>query len=205
MNTSTTDLNVLEAKVREEYTRDGSLEFLMGFGIMLAGIMVGRRPLGPFPAFLPIFVIILSRAWKKHITYPRLGYAEFNAALRAEKKRTIFLVILAAVALAILAALSYSEAAFSDRKGSLPYANLLIGGFVGLFFLAFAVYRKVTALYVIAALLIVSAIAVQMGLFAFEDALVLAGFVLMAVGVVRLVLFIRTHPRLEGTGFHDGE
>lgn len=176
----------------------------MGFGIFVAGIMVGQHHIGSFAAFLPIFVIVLSRAWKKHVTYPRLGYAEFSAALRAEKKRTIFLVILAAVALAILAALSYSEAAFSDKKGELPYANLIIGGFVALFFLAFAIYRKAMALYAIAGLMIVAAIAVHFGLFSFENALVLAGFVLMAVGTVRVIRFVHTHPRLEESEAHDG-
>jgi hypothetical protein len=203
MSTDAKDLNALEAKVREEYTRDGSLEFLMGFGITVAGLMVGRHHIGSFAAFVPIFVIMLSRAWKKTITYPRLGYAEFSAALRAEKKRTIFLVILAAAALAILAALSYSEAAFSERKGSLPYANLMIGGFIALFFLAFAIYRKATALYIIAGLMIAAALAVHFRLFSFEDALVFAGCVLMAVGVVRVVRFIRSHPRLEESESHD--
>ena len=196
-----TELSRLEEKVYREYNRDGALESLGGIGFITAGaFLLGGRH-GFSAGLLPILILLLGRAWKKRITYPRLGYAEFSAARQAEKKKLVVLVLLTVAAVVILAAIGHlaAKAAFADKDlMGLPHANLILGGLLVLFVLAIAVFRRAGSLYPVAIVFAALVVASDQGYLELENAIFWTGMVSLLIGIARLIRFLRTHPRIGG-------
>lgn len=196
-----TDLDRLEGKVYREYNRDGALEFLIGIGFVLAGAFVLGSRHGSFVGLVPIFIVLLSRAWKKRITYPRLGYAEFTAARQAGKKRLLVLVLLTIAAVIILGVIGHlaAKATFADKDlMDLPHANLVLGGLLVLFVLAIAVFRKASALYPVVVVFLVLVVLSDQGYLRLNEAILWTGLLSLLIGTVKLIRFVHAHPRMDG-------
>ena len=69
----------------------------------------------------------MGRAWKKKITYPRLGYAEIIAKKRTTRKRRMLLIVLTAL---LVLALMYRAFLPSTHGAPIPHEKLALGACV---------------------------------------------------------------------------
>jgi hypothetical protein len=199
--TEVSEFTNIEEKMAREYDRDGMVEFVLGLGLTMGGLSLATRSGTTVSGLVPIYVILIARLWKKKITYPRLGYAEFLSKRKKERKTRMLmflLVLFLAVALAMLillaAAGSLGDLSFlSGREG-----KLIFGGLVALMFVALGAIRKMKHLYAFAVLCYLLCIGTYLLHVSGGWALSITGALLLAVGLARLVTFLRANPKLEG-------
>jgi len=192
-------LTDLENKVQRRYDQDGAIETLMGFGFLLAGLgLASGTTVG---ALAPVLVLPIALAWRRRITYPRLGYAAVVDKRRGEFRRRFVPVALTVIALMILVIIAF-EAAGKSVPGAndavARYQKIAIGLILSAFVASLAALRRLPHLYVVAGLmmaLFVGAVTLRISA---GYALAVTGTVLFAIGMVRLVRFLRDNPRLEG-------
>ncbi|RPH96039.1 hypothetical protein EHM69_02440 [candidate division KSB1 bacterium] len=203
----TKDLLTLESKIYQEYEKDGAVEFLMGMGLFFASGVLESRGSPAFAGLIPIFIIMFKKAWKKYITYPRLGYARFSESRMLRRKRekhTILLVAAACVAFIFLSALAASGTFSSEVQGAFkPYARMVMGGIIALIIIAVAAVRRITHLYYVGAFALACFVLGHFLGFSPGIALLLTSFVLLIIGIIRLIRFVRANPKLEDGGVHD--
>lgn len=195
------DIRQLEGAMLQGYDRDGMLETLMGFGLAFGGMNLIEHG-GAATGLLPLFLILAARAWKRKITYPRLGYAEIHSDRRRQKKRVILLALLTLsgiAGLAFIAALAGGAIQDAESFFGQPHAKLVFGAFLSAIIVGVAIVQRAPLFYAAAAIL--------SGLIAAFDkmqisggyALVLTGALLFIAGLARLFLFLRANPRLAGS------
>jgi hypothetical protein len=200
----TTTVDELEKKINQEYSKDGFLEIFLAIALVLSAAMVER---GVFPgtfALFPVFVLLMKRAWRKKITYPRLGYAEIMDDRRLQLKRRLPGIILALVVTGIImAVLVYFRHHGGGSSAHQSLAGLTLGVGIVVVLLAFAaVDRAWQLLYsVIPAIVIISIAYWQK--WPLEIALLISALIAFGVGVYRLVSFLRNNPRLDREDFRE--
>jgi hypothetical protein len=190
----------LEEKIARQYDRDGMVETVIGLALTLGGLSLATKSGGTFTGLVPVYVILIARLWKKKITYPRLGFAEFLAKRTKERKTRMLmflLVLFLAVALAalILMAVSGKLGDLSFLTG--PQGKLIFGDMVALMIAALGAIRKMRHLYVFAVIAYLFCIGAYFLNVSGGWALCVTGVLLLIVGIVRLVLFLRDNPRME--------
>jgi hypothetical protein len=191
----------LEDRMAREYDRDGMVESLIGFALVLGGLSLATKAGTAVSGLVPIYVILIAKLWKKKITYPRLGYAEFLAKRRKERKTRMLLFLLLlflAVALAMLLIMAASGSLGDLSFVSGPKGKLIFGGLITVMIAALAFFRKMKHLYAFAALSYLLIIGAYLLDVSGGWALSVTGILLLIVGIVRLVIFIRANPKLEG-------
>jgi hypothetical protein len=195
----------LERSVLHAYDRDGMLETLMGVALVIGGLNLIAGG-GAVTGLLPIVIILMARAWKRRITYPRLGYAEIVSIRRKRRARTLLLVILAVfgvVGLAFAAALSGGAVKDAASFFAGPHAKLLFGAFLSAIMVGIGIVQKAPLLYALAVLLFALVVAADRMGFSGGYGLAVTGALMGIVGLARLSLFLRANPRLEGSAVHD--
>lgn len=196
----------LEEKIAREYDRDGMVETLLGLGLALGGLSLATKSGSTVSGLMPIYIILIGRLWKKKITYPRLGYAEFLAKRKKERKTRMLmflLVLFLAVALAVL--ILMAAAGSLGDLGFLfgPKGKLIFGGLVALIMAALGVIRKMKHLYIFAVLCYLLCIGAYLLNVSGGWALSLTGALLLIVGLTRLVMFLRANPKLNAEAAYD--
>jgi hypothetical protein len=202
------DLKALENDVLRQYERDGLVETLLGLGLVMGGLVLISRSTGGsaniLGGLIPIFILLmllLSKAWKRRITYPRLGYTELIARRAEDRHRRIRVVVPGL--LAALAAGIILFAWTSDKVGEAGLlrhhaGTLFFGGAVALTIAAAGIARKMRHLILFAVLCYLLCIATYLADVSGGYALEVTGGLLLIVGIIRLVLFLRGNPILQG-------
>jgi hypothetical protein len=201
------DLIALENDVLRRYERDGMVETLLGLGLVMGGFVLTSRSAGDstniIGGLLPIFIFLMAkawRAWRKRITYPRLGYSELIGRQTRDRKRRLRIFVLGI--LAALAAGIFIYAWASDNLGEPGLlrrhaGTLVFGGVVALAIAAAGMARKAKHLYLFAVLCYLMCIATYLADVSGGYALEVTGALLLIVGIAKLVLFLRANPVLE--------
>jgi hypothetical protein len=74
------DLKRIERAVIRDYYQDGLVDMLLGAYLLLIGLALPAGTVAPF-IILPIWGLVpLLRFLKKHLVYPRTGYATLRVA-----------------------------------------------------------------------------------------------------------------------------
>jgi len=198
--TELSEFTNLEERMSREYDRDGMVEFLLGLALTLGGLSLATRAGTTFSGLVPIYVILIAKLWKKKITYPRLGYAEFLSKRKKERKTRMLmflLVLFLAVALAMLiimaAAGSLGDLSFITG----PSGKLFFGGLIALMLVALGAIRKMKHLYAFAVLSYLLILGAYILNVSGGWALCITGALLLIVGVARLLVFLKANPKLE--------
>jgi hypothetical protein len=198
-------LSSVENKIVQEYSRDGMIETLIAVASLWSGFVFLTKPASPFMV-LPILMILGGRAWRRWITYPRLGYTELIATRRVKRKKAVLLILLAALAVGGLIALGLTagEATFAGSSFfQQSHARIIFGFPIGIIIAGVALVTRTRSLYWAAGILV--------ALFVISDwqgvtagyAFLVVGTGLLIVGLTRLVLFLRANPKLEGADLHE--
>ncbi len=194
------DRQQLEEKIYQDYSRDGMGETLMGIGLLIGSLSMTEHFYQAAP-FLPIILIFIGQAWRKRITYPRLGYAEIVAKKRTTPKRGILLILVTALLLLAVASTAFMHA----TRGStpLPHDKLLLGAIIAAIIAGAGIALRLKSVWVVAVLML--------GFFAIADywqfsagwAMAAAGVIMLGMGLLRLRRFVRDNPVLEGADGHN--
>jgi hypothetical protein len=202
------DLKALENDVLRRYERDGMVETLLGLGLVMGGLVLISRSMGGskniLGGLIPIFILLmllLSKAWKRRITYPRLGYAELIARQAKDRHRRLRVVVPGLLAALVAGIILFAWT--SDKAGEAGLlrhhaGTLFFGGAVALTIAAAGIARKMRHLVLLAVLCYLLCIATYLADVSGGYALEVTGGLLLIVGIVRLVLFLHGNPILQG-------
>jgi hypothetical protein len=184
------DLKRLERKAWQSYHQDGLAEVFVGLLLVLAflaGISGERRFFVYIPMLLTGPALILA---KRIITVPRMGQVKFGPARKARlrKLRTVAIVAFAlTIVLLVMTILGVDW---------VPEQRLLVsfglGAMIALLFAAAAYWKDFPRMYGVG--LLVGAAFTVTELLDSPVPLLVAGGILMAVGLVILTSFLRKYP-----------
>jgi sterol desaturase/sphingolipid hydroxylase (fatty acid hydroxylase superfamily) len=145
-----TEIEEIEEKIYEEYNQDGAAECLMGGGLILAGFSMAAHTSSTVIGIVPVLMVLLGRAWKKRITFPRLGYVEFSSKRRMMKRRGILLLLIAALAGTALAVWASNMNLFGSSASWGTQSRLFFGGMISVIIVMVGIIRKTPHFYWVA-------------------------------------------------------
>jgi hypothetical protein len=196
-------------RVLRAVNQDGLLDATMGFALLAVALYVHLSrffpdEIGGLGAILPMLIIFSLRGLRARLTYPRIGYAN---------PRTRGITLAAAIALLVLTlagvavALLTEFTAFRITPRYIRFLPLAVGIGVAAWAVAMAVRTRFRRFYPYAGLLVV-ALAAGYGLrlrtsLLFIIPLGLAGTLMIVLGIIALVRFLRTNPAQPGTTADD--
>ena len=195
----------LEGSMLQAYDRDGMLETLLGLALLGGGLNLIAAG-GTVTGLLPIIIILMARAWKRRITYPRLGYAEILTIRRTQRKRTVLVILLAICGIAGVALVAgLGSGVIQDVGGFFGQARskLFFGVFLSVIIASIGMVRKAPHIYAVAVLLFALIVVTNRMQLSGGYALTLTGLLIAGFGLVRLAVFLKANPRLEGSAQHD--
>ncbi|MBU0493873.1 MAG: hypothetical protein KKA73_28255 [Chloroflexi bacterium] len=202
------DLKELERRAFLSYHQDGLLDIFVGFVIVLFGSGLGSGKPWHMVVFYPVFMLMWAGA-KKAVTIPRMGYVKFGPVrvAAAQKAGVILgLALLLTVLPGSLLAFGYISLPPEWLAWLAEYFLLALGVVgAGLFGLA-AFLLGIRRLYAYAVLTLTISVVGYL-LMPSEPALfvMLAGGVILLVGLVLLVRFMRQYPVLAEAIVNDDE
>lgn len=194
------DLVGLEEKIFYQYGRDGALETVLGIALLLIGLSKAVSTETAFPGLIPILVILAIRAWRKRITYPRLGYVEFSRERRTRTKRAVIILLFVAittVALAVWGSNLIEGTSSADPAAVKNSTRLLFGGMLSIVIAAVARFRRLNHLYAFALLNFLFFAAVAWFHLSSGFAFAGTGLSLLIFGLIRVTGFLKAHPLQE--------
>jgi hypothetical protein len=206
------DLKEIEKKTWRSTLEDGLLDIYFGVLVLSIGIGITLGDLlpEPFDSLLPIFLmiigLILFLLGKKFITQPRLGVVKFGFKQKSRKMKTVIVLSINAIILLI----AYIIRLINPALWSV-FPVFIHGLITGLLFitvpLCFAAYfLQHPRLYFIAVLVGLSFFLSDLfSIFLVEpfDALTAFGitsFVIIFIGILSLIKFIRKYPKPKEEG-----
>jgi hypothetical protein len=189
-----TEIEQIEERIYKEYNQDGAAECLMGGGLLLAGFNMAAHASGSIVGILPILIILLGKAWKKRITYPRLGYVEFSSKRRMMKRRGILLIMIAALAGTALAVWASNMNLFGSSASWGTQSRLFFGGMISVIIVMVGIIRKTPHFYWVAIVNFIFILASFWWNFASGYALMLTGLLCLGIGLPKLMRFLSAHP-----------
>lgn len=192
------ELKKLSRKAYLSYHQDGLIDLLIGLGILGFGLMMltGNFVFNML-AWMPILFYV---PMKNRITVPRFGYVQFST--ERERKAKLLLALLVGLLLFSFFIGLYVFAVYDAMPPLVEVlmggdGMLLIGGLFALMMLSAALITRLDRLFVYAALtmLIVPGGAV-LGI-APEIRVIFLGAVILLVGIILLIRFLRAYPLPE--------
>jgi hypothetical protein len=188
------EIEQIEEKIYEEYNQDGAAECLMGGGLILAGCSMAAHTSSTVIGIVPVLIVLLGRAWKKRITFPRLGYVEFSSKRRMMKRRGILLLLIAALAGTALAVWATNMNLFGSSASWGTQSRLFFGGMISVIIVMVGIIRKTSHFYWVAIANFVFILASFWWNFSGGYALMLTGVVCLGIGLPKLMRFLSAHP-----------
>jgi len=202
------DLKALEKKAWTSYFDDGILDITVGLFILIFGIGMTTR--FTYLAALSWMAIFFFAGAKKSITLPRVGIVKFSADREKRMKREtsfymIFFIITAVMGLLFFMGLtmdiSQSIRTLVGNLALLTY-EMIIG--VGLCFVAY--WKQIRRFYLYGALVFILTISIPLFnipltehmLFSAAYQFIITGTLILIVGLIVLIRFLRKYPEKEG-------
>jgi hypothetical protein len=189
----------LEQKTYLSYQQDGLLDLIIGVGIICMGINEAMDT--TIWSFVAIMLIIAYVPLKRRITFARIGFVKFNVKRRGLNMQLVGAVIMTVLFLLLFGMLFLMRSGSSQssllilwiRKGPLLLYALL--GLIG-----FVLAGLITGLHRLFIYALLSLIIMFGGHFLnlpiFMAFLLLGGLILV-IGIVLLLRFLRKHPIVE--------
>ncbi|NYT15394.1 MAG: hypothetical protein GKC02_05480 [Methanomassiliicoccales archaeon] len=182
------DLERIERKAFSSYMQDGFWDIFIGFLLLGFGLRIYTdNVLFTVLIFVGVGILIVGR---RYVTIPRLGMARFGAK-RQRRHLSLLVMVLAAVLSTVALWILYA-------MDLLPSTNIVDIGFsiiVALIFGMIAYYMGTTRIFFYG--LVIASIIYLTGTIEDELASILSiasGAIILIVGVVMLVVFIRRYP-----------
>jgi hypothetical protein len=196
----TAESSDVRRRVLRAVNQDGLLDAAVGFALLIVAVYIylGRFhsvDVGGVGAILPMLVLFGLRGLRARITYPRIGYANLQTRGVSLAMAILLLVLtLAGVGMFLLMELT----SVRITPGHVHFLPLGLGVCVAAWALVMGIRTGYSRFYPYAALLVV-ALAVGYGLglrtsLLFIIPMGLAGALMMLLGIVALVRFIRANP-----------
>jgi len=186
------DLKRIQRNVYLSFFQDGLWDILLGLFLLGWGITKLTDA-----DFLPgaVFISGYLAVWgiKKYITYPRIGYAKLSATSR-RRITTRFLVLLSVTALlGLLVSVLFGI-------GTVPqwltdYFPLLFNGMLAGIVCFASYWARVNRFYLYAALIFLAGILRQWFGIGWEYGFIGSGSLIVFVGLVYLISFLRKYPK----------
>jgi hypothetical protein len=186
------DLQQLEKESRSLFAEDGILYIFLGLLLLLAGLGFALPAMVSFVGF-SAFLIYPLELLRRRITYPRLGYAKFSAPPGFLRGLIAFILVVV-VALALLA-----FAADGRFQFLLPMAISIV--FCLALYFGLAAHGPHLVDWFLIGLTLVAGIAATWRYDDWHEGVAmlfsLVGVVSLAVGLLKLVRFLRRYPLPE--------
>ncbi len=199
------DLKQLERRVYSESLQDGIMEILMGFLLVLCGVVMADPKMGG--AFIGLYVIGLVmfpralEALKRRFTYTRLGKAVLHEEEPKPLVGGIFLYILAAGVLVALGLALLGRLTTAEWYRWLPVwiGLCLVGAMTHLYSKSGSPRFVVYGVVAVGAGFAVGLLRLPGRMDNIAIYLMCMGALFAVVGAVMLIRFLRSHPVAVGT------
>lgn len=191
------DLRKIERNLFRDYCQDGLMDTVLGAYFLLIGLLLPVGALIPFVVFAAAFFVPLVQALKKRFTYPRTGYVE----LRQGDPQPLPWFVLGSLVLGLIALVTtlIAVGVIAQPDQWYRWMPILFGIMLAGIFLGLALRVGLPRYYVVAgvalgsgpscALLSLAGKLANIGLF-----FSVVGAVMLALGTVTFVRFLRKHP-----------
>lgn len=185
------DLEKIEQDARHTFNQDGLNYLFMGMTLILIGIDLVEPKHSSWPVILAFMLLaLLLNAVRKRITYPRLGYAQFTLSPRV---RCSF-IGLGVIALSLLFVMTGGWHGRFQR-----YIPIIFSGVLAIAVSMNGIRWRDRG---ISTLILLSSLVVALRFDDWHRATAIQfttiGLLIILVGFIDLVRFVRTHPLLEG-------
>ena len=199
------DLKQIERKAWRACFQDGIWEIFFGaflIGIAFSPMLPDIGIPTPLNFFLPLSAALILWAGKRFVTAPRLGFVEFGPKRKADRKKlrvVMIVAFLATLALLILTVTNVFQPAMQNVLGGYAFPTAL-GLFVLMVFSITAYFKDYLRLYVYGVMMSAGAFLavllgqIPAGLIVFGA----TGAIILLIGLVLLVLFLRKYPLPAG-------
>jgi hypothetical protein len=198
------DLKQIERNVFRDYCQDGLVEIIFGAYFLIMGLLLSvGGTIGPFIVLFVVFFVPLQQALKKRFAYPRTGYVE----LRQGDPGPLLWLVLGSLALGLvtLVVVLIAVGVIAHPAQWYRWMPIFFGIWLAGIFLGLGLNVRLVRYYVVAAVALVggptSALLplagklANLGLF-----LSAVGAVTLVWGLLALVRFVRSYPRLAEEG-----
>ena len=198
---ATLDLREIERKVQRSFFQDGVMEILVGFYLMMTGLMVQGTMSAAFSALLMFLFKPAWEALKRRFIYPRIGYVKFRPEKDVDGKafgRGIIALAIIAVTSPFVSMLILGKApgwAFWTRRFLPFFMGFItsIGPWVA------AKKLGVPRWYAFSALCVIAGLAVPyLGMESIYEPIgiefIVIGGVALVTGLVMFIYFLVKHP-----------
>jgi len=188
--TNEIDLEEIERKAWMSYFEDGLWDIFLGLFVFGWGLMMLTDIAWLAGAWFVVFYTTIL-GLKKRITYPRMGYVKFG---RKQTRLTAKFILLGVI-LMLLGLLVF----WLFNTGSRPqwlseYFLLLFGGMIAIVVSLIGYWIKVSRLFMYAVLIFAASALNQWCNIPLKFGLIVAGSLIMLLGVAVLIRFLRTYP-----------
>ena len=197
----TSDLKTLAQRVYLSYHQDGVIDLLIGWMAFAFGLcLFFDAPAIALLAWLPLLSYIPI---KNAITVPRLGYVQFGAEYGLRQRKRLGAILASLLGLLVLAIAVLVLVAPNALTGLGDNAILIYGVVVAILLLLAGLLSRIGRLAVYG--LLCAVLAVAGALAGLPDYLlfIVLGLIILLVGAILLVCFIRKYPPTQDGMDHD--
>ena len=195
------DLKVLAQRAYLSYHQDGVIDLLIGWMAFVFGLsLFFDAPAISLLAWLPLLSYVPI---KNAITVPRLGYAQFSAEYGPQQRKRLG-AILAGVLGLLVVAIALLVLAAPDALAAMGDNGMIIyGAVITILLLLAGLLSRIRRLTVYG--LLCAALAVAGATAGLPDywLFIVLGLVIMLVGAILLVRFLRKYPPAQEGVDHD--
>ncbi len=195
------NLKEIQRKVYMSFFQDGLWDIFLGLFLLGWGLAILTDI-----AYLPgiTFIGLYFSIWgvKKRLTYPRIGYARFSETSRRKISARVLIlgvvVLLVGVMVAVLWGIDRRPQWLAD------YFPLIFNGILAAVVCVVAYWARINRFYLYAALIFLGGVFnLWLGV-RWEFGFIGAGCVIVLIGVVVLIIFLRKYPKMvEGVKIND--
>lgn len=191
------NLKEIQRKVYMSFFRDGLWDIFLGLFILGWGLTILTDA-----AYLPgvFFIGLYFAAWgiKKRLTYPRIGYAKFSSTSRQRITARFLILGVAVLLVGVMAAVLWGLG--TRPQWLADYFPLAFNGILAAIVCLVAFWARVNRFFLYAALIFLAAVFHMWLGIRWEFGFIGAGTIIVLVGLVILIVFLRKYPKIvEGT------
>ena len=193
------ELTQLERDMFRAYHSDGAMETFLGIGFLLIGWLLWEDESFALVGLFPVYILFGLRAWKKRITHPRLGFANWSEdrrnQIRSGKRVVLWSLAIMVAALLVFALLQHRDVLPHDLLGhSIHY---LVAPLFAIALSVVAATRYQPHFYGIAALGLILMLFVGPLHLHLWGIMLILGVPLVVIGLVRVYRFVKQYPVMD--------